>query len=107
MSGEAWPPGLVAYRRTPEFTAATIPAGLTRGHSTKAGVWAALNVLEGELIFRDLERHTERRLGQGIHGLIFPTRLHEVEPLDGVRFFVEFHAAPTDGCSSAPGGRGG
>lgn len=107
MSGEAWPPGLVAYRRTPEFTLATTPAGLTRGHSTKAGVWAALTVLEGELIFRDLEQHSQRRLGQGTHGLIFPTRLHEIEPMEGVRFFVEFYAIPAEEPPAAPGGRSG
>lgn len=89
-----WPPGLVATRRTPDFTEATIPAGLRRAHSTAAGVWARLHVLEGGLLFRDLVSGEERSLAPGIHALIFPERRHEVEPLGAVRFYVEFLRPP-------------
>ena len=34
-----FPDGLVALRRTPDFTEATIPKGLQRDHNTKVGVW--------------------------------------------------------------------
>jgi tellurite resistance-related uncharacterized protein len=89
---QAWPDDLCAYRRTPDFTERTIPAGLLRGHSTKQGVWAKLHVLEGRLLFRDLVGRTERVLEPGIHPLIHPQALHEVAPQGFVRFFVEFHA---------------
>ena len=87
-----WPDGLVAYKRTPEFTETTVPAGLLRRHSTKAGVWGKLHVLSGRLLFRDLAMQTEHELGPGIHALIHPQSDHEVAPLGEVRFFVEFHA---------------
>lgn len=89
----AWTEGLIAYKRTPLFDAGTCPKALMRAHSTKAGVWAKLHVLDGRLLFRDIEAGTEELIGPGVHPLIFPERLHEVEPLEEVRFFVEFYSA--------------
>ena len=43
------PPDVVPYRRTAEFTEATIPAGLRRRHTTQPGVWGRICVLEGAL----------------------------------------------------------
>jgi len=92
-----WPENLATYKRTPEFDAASCPKALQRAHSTKPGVWAKLHVLAGELLFRDIETGRESLLRSGIHPLIFPQRLHEVEPREGVRFFVEFHAHDPEG----------
>lgn len=98
-----WPPGLVAYKRTPEFDETTVPAGLLRDHATKAGTWARLHILEGRLDFVDQEGGGTRALGPGIHPVIFPERLHRVAPAGRVRFFVEFCRAegaappPNDG----------
>ncbi len=89
-----WPEGLEPYKRTAEFTETTVPAALLRHHSTKAGVWARVHVLEGRLRFRDAESGSERTLEEGSsYPVIFPQRLHEVEPLGKVRFFVEFWAS--------------
>lgn len=85
-----WPHGLLPYKRTPAFTEATVPAGLLKAHSTKAGVWARIHVEQGRLRFRDLETGAESMLPVGIHPLIFPQALHEVEPAGPVRFHVEF-----------------
>lgn len=85
-----WPDGLEAYKRTSEFTEASVPAALLQRHSTKAGVWARLHVVEGALIFRDLETGRQNRLAAGVHPLIHPQQDHEVEPIGKVRFFVEF-----------------
>lgn len=88
------PAGLKAYKRTPEFTQATTPAGLMRGHSTKEGVWAKIVVIEGSMIYRILEPEMEEiALDSKTHGVIEPQILHEVVPHDGVRFYVEFHRA--------------
>jgi len=87
------PPGLTAYRRTPVFTEATVPTALRHRHSTKAGVWALITVLEGRLRLRRLESGAETELGPDAPGVIAPEEPHEVEPLGPVRFFVEFHAA--------------
>ena len=89
-----WPDGLRAYKRTAEFDERTCPKGLRQAHSTKAGVWAKLHVLDGRLSFRDLESGRANLLGPGVYPVIFPQRLHEVEPVGRVRFFVEFHAVP-------------
>jgi len=80
------------YRRTPEFTEATIPAALRGRHRTKAGVWARIRVLEGRLRYRELAPSPERELTltPARPALVAPEVPHSVEPLGKVRFFVEF-----------------
>ncbi|MCY3795032.1 MAG: DUF1971 domain-containing protein [Gammaproteobacteria bacterium] len=86
------PPGVEFYRRTPEFTEATIPAGLRRSHRTNAGVWGRITVLEGRLLYRVLESpEGEATLSAGNPGIVEPEVRHEVEPLGSVRFFIEFY----------------
>jgi tellurite resistance-related uncharacterized protein len=88
------PSGLTAYKRTPTFDAETVPAGLRAQHSTKAGVWVRIVVLEGSLPFRFLEPHEELVvLTPERPGIVAPTQLHRAEPGPGVRFYVEFHRA--------------
>lgn len=89
------PPGVTAYRRTPIFTEATIPAALRHRHATKSGVWALITVVEGRLRLRRLNSGSETDLDPDAPGIIAPEEPHEVEPLGSVRFFVEFHAAPS------------
>lgn len=91
------PPEVKPYKRTPDFTEATVPAGLLRAHSTKAGVWGLIHVLEGRLAYRI---HDERRppsdqvlTPETPCGVVEPTILHEVQPQGPVRFYVEFHRA--------------
>jgi tellurite resistance-related uncharacterized protein len=95
MVHDGLPDGVQSYRRTAVFTQDTVPAGLLKAHSTRDGVWALINVLEGELIYRvtDPRRPASQRvLTPGtLPGVIEPTILHAVEPLGPVRFFVEFH----------------
>jgi tellurite resistance-related uncharacterized protein len=85
------PPDVSAYKRTPEFTRETIPAGLLKSHSTKEGVWGKIVVLEGRLRYRILEPTLEElELGPGSPGVVEPTIKHEVAPVGAVRFYVEF-----------------
>lgn len=80
------------YRRTPEFTEDTVPAGLTKSHRTKVGVWGRIVVLEGELLYRiHASPKGVFRLDPGNPGVIEPGVEHEVEPKEHVRFFVEFY----------------
>lgn len=92
---DSLPPGLTAYKRTPEFTQDSVPAGLLRSHSTKDGVWGLIHVAEGRLAYRitDPRRTASERIltSDGVPGVVEPTILHEVEPLGPVRFHVEFH----------------
>lgn len=95
MVHDGLPDGVQPYRRTAVFTQDTVPAGLLKAHSTRDGVWALINVLEGELIYRvtDPRRPASQRVltPRTPPGVIEPTILHAVEPLGPVRFFVEFH----------------
>ena len=89
------PNDVVPYKRTKEFTEDSVPKGLLSRHSTKAGTWGRICVLEGELIYRILEPEAEGiveevRLSPGKDGHIEPEVAHEVEPVGQVRFWVEF-----------------
>lgn len=84
---------LVPYKRTPNFTADTVPAGLLRRHSTRAGTWGRIIVEAGRLLFRRLDETgvvEERVLEAGELALVAPEEPHEVEPEGEVRFYVEF-----------------
>lgn len=84
-----------AYRRTPEFTAETVPKGLLRRHTTKPGVWGRIVVLEGALGYRILEPEPSAvELVPGRDGVVEPTVAHEVVLRGPVRFFVEFLRRP-------------
>lgn len=92
---KALPDDVEPYQRTAEFSQDTIPAGLRRSHTTKAGVWGRIHVLDGSLRYRILEpAPEEHRLEPGRDGVVEPGVAHEVEPLGPVRFFVEFLRAP-------------
>lgn len=83
------------YRRTDDFTEATVPAGLLKAHTTKTGTWALIHVLEGQLAYRivDPRRAASETIltPEAAPGVVEPTILHEVQPLGPVRFYVEFH----------------
>jgi tellurite resistance-related uncharacterized protein len=85
------PASVTAYKRTAEFDESSVPAGLLRSHSTAAGVWGRICVLEGELRYRELEpERRETVLRPGRDGIVAPQQRHEVEPQGAVRFYVEF-----------------
>lgn len=85
------PPDVAAYRRTREFSQATLPDALRHRHTTQRGVWGQIRVLEGSLRYRILEPQTEEHtLTPERPGVVEPEVPHEVEPLGEVRFYVEF-----------------
>ena len=97
------PAGFVAYRRTPVFTRETVPAGLLRAHTTKAGTWGLLHVLEGQLLFRVHEPASETLLEPGRPPGVIPSQApHEVAPQgDGpLRFCIEFFHSRTEDAGS-------
>ena len=89
-----WPEGYAAWRRTPEFDEATVPAGLMSEHATKRGVWARIHVLSGAVLY-----HVGPPIGRSLRvdaaasAVIVPEVRHRVEPEGPVRFFVEFSRA--------------
>jgi tellurite resistance-related uncharacterized protein len=80
------------YKQTPVFTNETVPKGLLRAHQTKEGTWGKIVVLQGKLRYRILtSKFEEVVLSPEKYGVVEPTVLHEVEPLNQVRFYVEFY----------------
>lgn len=89
------PEGMVAYKQTAVFTESTVPAGLLRRHTTKAGTWGKIVVLSGRLRYRILvDPIEEHELSPGRPGVVEEQVPHEVEPLGPVSFYVEFHRRP-------------
>ena len=86
-----WPDGLIAYRRTPEFDAASTPHGLRSDHATKRGVWGRIHVAQGALTYHvDAPIHRSFQVDPTSSAVIVPEVRHRVEPGGAVRFFVEF-----------------
>lgn len=90
------PGGLIAFTRTPDFTASTVPSGLLHQHRTQPGVWGRIVVLDGSVLYRILVSHAEEiTLSPGQDGIVEPGTAHEVVPSEGARFFVEFYKRAT------------
>lgn len=88
------PPHFVAYRRTAEFTEASLPAGLRSGHATTAGVWAKIHVHDGRLRYCIEDSGAVHELAAGDVGIVVPEVAHHVEPVGPVRFSLELWQAP-------------
>ncbi|MEM7410021.1 MAG: DUF3565 domain-containing protein [Myxococcota bacterium] len=89
------PRAVEPYKRTPEFDADSVPAGLTRDHRTAAGVWARIVVLEGSLGYvPDAASDVRHTLTPETPGIVVPELTHHVVPDGPVRFFVEFLRVP-------------
>jgi len=82
------------YKKTPIFTEKSLPTGLKNDHSTKAGVWAKIVVIEGKLRYRVDTLGIDVELSLDKSGIVVPEMLHSVEPLGTVKFFVEFYKEP-------------
>jgi tellurite resistance-related uncharacterized protein len=88
------PADFVTYGEPPVFTEATMPDPLRTNHTTRAGVWAKIVVLEGRLRYRVDALDVTRELSPGEAGVVLPEVAHRVEPLGAVQFRVEFYRAP-------------
>ena len=93
-TGSNFPKSSLPYKRTPEFDETSVPAGLRREHSTKAGVWAKIVVVDGRLRYCVDALNADVELSRDRAGIVVPEVLHHVEPLGAVRFYVEFYRAP-------------
>lgn len=78
------------YRSTPVFDELTLPQALRHDHSTKAGVWGMIVVLEGEL---RLHFGEDRIFVLDIEnpGLVRPQEVHWVEPIGKMKMRVDFY----------------
>lgn len=90
------PQGAIVGRRTPTFTAETVPPGLLAAHTTT--VWAELVVTAGTVRFSDEDPPWEANASVGRPVSIVPNRRHHIDPTPGAEFHVQFfdEPAPTD-----------
>jgi len=79
-------------KRTPEFNENSIPKGLLKAHTTKAGVWGKIVILEGILQYK-INKPKEETIMLDVvkFGVVEPTIPHQVKPMGPVRFYVEFY----------------
>ncbi len=91
------PEGLVTTRHTADFTESTVPAGLLRDHTTKAGTWARIVVTEGSLRYVVESLARAEVLTSAAPGIVVPELPHHIEPLGAVRFHLELLRVPDAG----------
>jgi tellurite resistance-related uncharacterized protein len=81
-------------RRVPangDLRRTTTPAALRARHTTKAGVWGEIVVVEGRVLYViEDEKDASFVLRAGLSGPIAPGAPHHVEPYDDARFYVRF-----------------
>lgn len=87
---------MALYRSTPVFDQASLPTALRKEHSTKAGVWGMIRVLEGQLRLTWLDPSAEVLLNAGEAGQVRPEQRHFVEPIGAMKMQVDFHDTPPD-----------
>ncbi|GGC45268.1 DUF1971 domain-containing protein [Chelatococcus reniformis] len=85
------------YRSTPVFDETTLPQALRSRHSTKAGVWGMVRVLEGRLRLTYFDPLRDIVLDPRTPGPLAPEQAHFVEPLGPMRMQVDFYDRPPDG----------
>lgn len=84
----------IPYRSTPLFDQDTLPNALRNRHSTKAGVWGMIRVIEGDLKLTYLDPSSEIMLDPLRPGLILPEQAHFVTPVGAMKMRVDFYDRP-------------
>lgn len=95
QANEPSPP--LPYRSTPIFDQDTLPAALRGRHSTKAGVWGLIRVIEGQVRLTYMEPPSEIMLDPGNAGLVQPQQPHFVTPMGAMKMQVDFYDQPPGG----------
>ena len=85
------------YRSTPVFDQDTLPATLRARHTTKAGVWGVIRVIEGQLQLNRLDPPSVLLLDALTPGLILPQQPHFVTPLGAMKMQIDFYDQPPPG----------
>jgi tellurite resistance-related uncharacterized protein len=87
----ATPARATPYRSTPVFDQDTLPKALRERHSTKAGVWGVIRLIEGELLYTCLDPVGEQMLSPALPGLVQPEQPHHVTPIGPMKMQVDFY----------------
>ena len=78
MKADRIPPGLIPAGSSLNFTRETIPEALQREHTLASGRWGVLHILEGSILFVDLETGNERLAEAPDRVIIHPGAPHKV-----------------------------
>lgn len=91
------PDGYTPYKRTPTFSAESVPAGLLQAHNTKAGVWGVITVERGCLGYTiENDPSVELIVDPAIDAVVAPEEKHHVAIIaSDTLFHVTFYRAPT------------
>lgn len=93
---------LICYKKMPIWTSETLPQMFQEKHNTKAGTWAKLNILTGQLKFYYLTENDEIISEHIFHAgeeipFVEPQAWHKVEAIsDDLTCYLEFYCTPTD-----------
>ena len=91
---------LVCYKRMPNWTASTLPKGFRNKHNTRAGVWAKLTILRGELLYTSLTEDDQiieefTFTPESNIPFVEPRAWHRVTPLtEDLECYLEFYCEP-------------
>lgn len=89
------PDGLQLVRTSPHWNEHTMPSGLKRSHQIAVGTWGRIVVHDGTLRFvARTEPELNVIVGPRFTQAIPPEVEHNVEPLDQVRFSIDFFSIP-------------
>lgn len=86
-----FPENFIVYKKTPIFTANSLPSELKNNHSTKTGIWGKIIVTEGKLQYRINSLKTDMELSPSKLGVILPEILHSLTSIGAVKFYIEFY----------------
>ena len=90
------PDGLRLVRTSSRWDEHTMPAGLKRSHQIAAGTWGRIVVHDGTLRFvAQTEPELNVIVGPCSTQAIPPGVVHNVQPLEKVRFSIDFLSIPT------------
>lgn len=82
------------YKTTPVFDSDSLPGAIRNAHSTKAGVWALLRMLHGQVDLVFHEPYAVRKVTPDNPAQINPEDVHHVEVNGPMQMQVEFYREP-------------
>ncbi|MEP2102568.1 MAG: DUF1971 domain-containing protein [Parasphingorhabdus sp.] len=84
------------YSSTPVFDENNLPKALQAAHSTKAGAWGVLEIINGSLHYVIEEDQETRLMTAGDRQLIEPEQLHHVALIGPMQMQVHFYRERPD-----------
>ncbi len=94
MVSNKLPNGVVPRGRSLTFTEETVPQSLLEEHSLAANRWGLLHLIEGSVVFVNLENGSEEALTAPTEFVIEPKTPHKLRPDGPFKLQIDFHFRP-------------